>query len=324
MKCKICHQDKFDIVYNGFLRSGSFGKTTKEKYNVFHCKNCEINFIDNVLENDYYNSKTYRLDYNNSLNVADFYKEYDAIDTSKIAKIGLQNLRNKVVADFGTAAGTFLAAICNIAKTTIAIEPSLHFHENLQKSNKYVFSYGKNLVENGIKIDVATSFDVIEHVSEPIIYLKEIYDSLNEDGILYLKTPNFNDILQKLLPDIFEAFNYRTAHLFYFNENSMKIALEKSGFIDFNISFTHDLDMSNLALWLRDKKPTGLNKLEIFDEEFNSFYKKYTERKGLASHIWVMARKIDKANVKGGGSIIALSFTLRIVFENQTRTNLEK
>lgn len=301
MRCKICDHDEFDIVYNGFLRSGSFGKITNEKYNVFHCKNCEINFINNILEDDYYNNENYRLDYNDSLHVADFYKEYDALDTNKISKIGLQNLRNKKVADFGTAAGTFLEAICNIAKTTIAIEPSQHFHKNLQKTNKYVFSYGKDLVQNGIKIDIATSFDVIEHVDYPIVYLKEIYDSLDENGILYLKTPNFNDILQKLLPKTFEAFNYRTAHLFYFNENSMKFALEKSGFKNFDISFTHDLDMSNLALWLRDKKPTGLNKVNIFDEEFNSFYKNYIERKGLASHIWVVARKMDKANIKGGG-----------------------
>jgi len=289
--CKLCDETSDKTIYYGPLRRGSFGKMTSQEYTVYECKKCNIRFIEDVLPQDYYDSPQYREDYNDTLEVDTFYKEYDVNDTHKVAKIGLHTFRNKVVADFGTAAGTFLQAIHAIAKTTIAIEPSLHFHKILKKTNQYVFSYGKDLVESGNKIDVATSFDVIEHVSSPIEYLKEIFVSLNKGGVLYLKTPNSDDILHELLPEAYDSFNYRTAHLFYFDKSSLYFALKEAGFEDFEITYVHDYDLSNMLYWLKEKKPTGLAKTAIFDESFNSVYKNYLEKVGLASHLWVEVRK---------------------------------
>ena len=290
-KCKLCYAQESETIYNGFLRKGSFGKMTSQKYNVYRCKKCQVSFIEDTLPQDYYDSPQYREDYNDTIDINTFYKEYDNNDTSKISRIGLHAFRNKVVADFGTAAGTFLQTIHSIAKYTIAIEPSMHFHETLKKTNQYVFSYGKDLVESGNKIDVATSFDVIEHVSSPIEYLKEIFVSLNKGGVLYLKTPNFDDILHELLPESYDSFNYRTAHLFYFDKSSLDFALKEAGFEDFEITYVHDYDLSNMLYWLKEKKPTGLAKTAIFDESFNSVYKNYLEKVGLASHLWVEVRK---------------------------------
>lgn len=291
MICPICNNNDISSIYKGHLRTGSFGKKSTLKYNVYSCNTCSAKYIKNILDKEYYESTQYRQDYNNNIETENFYLEYDQNDTNKIYKIGLTKLRNKIVADFGTAAGTFLQAVNNICKYTIAIEPTEHFHDSLKNYSKYVFSYGIDLVKNNIKVDVATSFDVIEHVENPIEYLKEIYTSLNNEGMLYLKTPNFNDILHELIPDDYDNFNFRTAHLFYFDEDSIKYTLKQAGFTNFKITYVHDYDISNLIYWLKDSKPSGLNKTNLFDEEFNSMYKKYLERIGKASHIWVEAKK---------------------------------
>lgn len=290
-KCIICSSKNIKSIYHGFLRNGSFGKFTDQMYDVCHCEDCKITYIQNILPSDYYETPEYRNDYNNSIDIANFYKEYDDNDTNKINKIKLYNLRDKVIADFGTAAGTFLQAIVNISKYTIAIEPTKYFHENLQRISKYVFPYGKELVESGLKIDVATSFDVIEHVPVPIEYLKEIYESLLDGGKLYLKTPNFNDVLHELIPENYDSFNYRTAHLYYFDKESIKYILEQAGFLNFTIGYIHDYDISNLLYWMKEQKPTGLGRTEIFDDGFNLMYKNYLERNGKASHLWIEAIK---------------------------------
>lgn len=290
-KCIVCNSKNILSIYYGPLRTGCFGKSSKEKYHVFNCKNCNCKFLKNILSDDYYESPEYRENYNNTIAIQKFYKEYDFNDTNKISKIGLNTFRDLVVADFGTAAGSFLQLINKVCKYTIAIEPTKYFHSSLLKTNKYVFSYGKDLLESGIKIDIATSFDVIEHVDSPIEYLKEIYESLNINGKLYLKTPNFNDILQELTPKEFEPFNYRTAHLFYFCKESIEYILKESGFKNYKLNYIHDYDISNLLYWMKECKPTGLNKTELFDEEFNLMYKKYLERIGKASHIWIEATK---------------------------------
>lgn len=289
--CNICNTQECESVYFGPLRKGSFGKVTEQKYHVYLCKGCDVHFIKDVLPQDYYDTPKYRQEYNDTLDVSKFYEEYDANDTHKIAKIGLHTFRDKRVADFGTAGGTFLQAIHAMAKMTIAVEPSKHFHEVLQKTNTHVFSYGSDLCKSGIKIDIATSFDVIEHVSQPIAYLQEIYDSLEVGGKLYLKTPNHDDIIHAMIPEAYDGFNYRTAHLFYFDAISLRYVLQRVGFKKFNISYAHDYDLSNLLYWLKEKRPTGLAKSEIFDSGFTGMYKNYLEAKGLASHLWVEASK---------------------------------
>ena len=177
-----------------------------------------------------------------------------------------------------------------MAARTIAIEPSNFFHQHLSKRHT-VFSYGSELVKSGTKIDIATSFDVVEHVPDPVSYLKDIYTALNPEGSFYLMTPNYREILRDLIPHEFDMFDYRTAHLFYFNAESIKFTLEKAGFDNIEVSYHHKRDLSNLLLWMRDMKPTGDAKYNFFDEEMNIMFKKYLEKHGKASHLFIRASK---------------------------------
>jgi len=291
IKCTICDSTNVDVIYNDIIRSGSFGNNTSSKYSVYICAGCNVKFIEDNLPNDYYTSPEYRQDYNDSVNIEEFYQEYDINDTVKISKIGLNTVRNKVVCDFGAAAGTFLQSINNVAKYTIAVEPTEYFHDTLKKYNKHVFHYGVDLVDSQIKVDIATSFDVLEHISSPKDYLRTIYDSLAFGGKLYLKTPNFDDILHELIPERFDSFNYRTAHLFYFDIISLKYILELIGFDSIKITYLHDYDISNLLLWMKERKPTGLGQIKLFDSGFDLMYRDYLERNGKASSLWVEASK---------------------------------
>jgi len=289
--CPICLCENLDTLYYGALRTGTFGKSTSKKAYVYECRECKVKFIENQLDESYYQSVEYREDYNSSLDIESVYAEHDQIDANKLHTIGLENLRDKKIADFGAAAGSFLQLVANVSEFSVAIEPSRHFHEVLKRDNKYVFSYGKDLIKSNIKIDVATSFDVIEHVQDPVAYAKEIYDSLHDNGKLYLKTPNFYDILHELNAEVFDPFNYRTAHLFYFDETSLSTVLKKAGFCEIKVRYLHDYDVSNLLGWMKESRPTGLNKIKTFDKGFNIMYKNYLEQNGLASHLWIEARK---------------------------------
>jgi predicted RNA methylase len=44
---------------------------------------------------------------------------------------------NKIVADFGAGGGSFLDAIQEFAKKTIAIEPTRHWHKEIKKNILY-------------------------------------------------------------------------------------------------------------------------------------------------------------------------------------------
>ena len=91
-----------------------------------------------------------------------------------------------------------------------------------------MFPYGRDLVKTGRTADVALSFSVLEHVPNPLDFVKDMHATLADDGRLSLSTRNSDDILDQLLPDAFRPFNYLTAHLYYFTAESLRFLLKCS------------------------------------------------------------------------------------------------
>ena len=287
--CKVCDNHELRTLFMGKIRDGVVGKLTLSNYKVFQCLKCKVRFLDKFAPPELYESEDYRKKYDSN-NLDIFRKGHDELCEDKLHRIGIHNCRNKTIADFGAGGGSFLDTLHGFATKTIAIEPLHQWHEEISKKHQ-VFSYGEELVKAAIEVDIGISFDVIEHVPAPQTYLKEIYDSLSKKGKLFLVTPNSNEILFDLAKESFEPFNYRTAHSYYFCEDSIKFLLKKVGFRNIVIGFYHDMDISNLIFWLKEGKPTGKNKNKLFDNEANKYFCSYLEKTGKASHLWVEAEK---------------------------------
>jgi 2-polyprenyl-3-methyl-5-hydroxy-6-metoxy-1,4-benzoquinol methylase len=86
----------------------------------------------------------------------------------------------------------------------------------------------KDSFETG-SIDVITSFEVLEHLLDPIQELGFFHRFLRPGGWLYLTTPNFNSIGRTLAKGNWSIINY-PEHLNYFDPRTMRKALKKSGF----------------------------------------------------------------------------------------------
>ncbi len=288
--CRICENSKLNTIFEGKIRDGSYGNLSSTAYKVFQCSKCSVRFLDKFAPSELYESKEYRQNYCDSDRLEDFWKTHDELWNNKLHRLGIHNCRNKSIADFGAGGGSFLDALQGFAKKTIAIEPTQHWHEEM--SNKHrVFSYGKELVATGIKVDIGVSFDVIEHVPDPQTYLREIHDSLIKTGKIFLMTPNSKEILFDLAKENFEPFYFRTAHSYYFCEDSIKFLLKRVGFKKLKIGYFHEMDVSNLIFWLKNGKPTGKNKNKLFDDEANRYFCSYLEKIGKSSHLWVEAEK---------------------------------
>jgi len=108
---------------------------------------------------------------------------------------------------------------------------------------------------------------------------------------MYLETDNLDDILMKLNISEFDQFFYRTAHLWYFNDKTLRKVVESTGFSDIEISFRQNFDISNAMMWLRDGKPTGNGKFDIFDSRVNSAWVQFIESAGLGDLVCVEMTK---------------------------------
>ena len=92
----------------------------------------------------------------------------------------------------------------------------------------------RNIKKISNKNDIAVALDVLEHVVNPIIYLKKINAKLKKGGKVFLTFPHSESFKSKILKENW-AMVSPLAHIHYFSTQSTEIMLKKSGFKSFLI-----------------------------------------------------------------------------------------
>lgn len=106
----------------------------------------------------------------------------------------------------------------------------------------------------GIKFDVVTSFEVIEHIQTPNELFQLAHDLLRPGGVFYLTTPNFNAVLRFFEGADFAIINY-PEHLCFFSKKTIQTLAERHSFVTQRIT-TSGLDLARLRNAL-PKLPIG-------------------------------------------------------------------
>jgi len=260
LTCNICGSSSGHRVYEGRIREGRFGTLTKENYCVIRCGSCGVDRLDPFpSDSTDYETGAYRQRVDGSSEVSEYYRNHDLEIADRLKLIGSAALRNKVVMDVGCGAGAFLDAVKGLARRTIGVEPQRNFAAALKEKGHQHYSYGNELASAAAgSVDVAVSFQVIEHVPEPKAFLTDIARCLAGGGRLHLTTPNRDDLLMLVGPDAYRQFFYRIAHTWCFDMASLRRMAESAGLIVTQISTPYNYDLSNFAVWLRDQRPSGL------------------------------------------------------------------
>ncbi len=77
--------------------------------------------------------------------------------------------------------------------------------------------------------DVITSFEVIEHINNPLEELENFNSLLRKGGVVYVTTPNFNSLLRYRLKAAYNVITY-PEHLSYYTPKTLKRVFKQSGF----------------------------------------------------------------------------------------------
>lgn len=110
-----------------------------------------------------------------------------------------KNYRGNTLLDIGSGFGYFLNEASKAYKYTLGLEPSQNLYKFSSKKlkvnvlNKSFQNYLKNSKYQ--KFDVITMIHVIEHVKNPKKFIKKALTLLNNDGILFIETPNLDSWL---------------------------------------------------------------------------------------------------------------------------------
>jgi len=85
--------------------------------------------------------------------------------------------------------------------------------------------------------DIITSFEVLEHINNPLKEINRFKIILRKQGIVYITTPNFNSLLRYYLKDKYNVIEY-PEHLSYYTPRTLNKLFVTNGFAKHSIRTT--------------------------------------------------------------------------------------
>ena len=215
MKCRLCGCEEIRIAYQGRIRDGRVGNYYKDDVRMYQCARCGTIWHEDLKEDyeAFYGSEDYRQSLEGTSEIEDFYRMHDGESLEKLRYTGTEVFRNKVTADIGCGGGAFLDYVNTVAKRVIAVEPSRAYRRAMEEKGFTAFPYTEDaLKEYRGKVDVVVSFDVIEHVQDPLKFVAEIFQLLSDGGRAFIGTPTGAPVMRELLGADYESFLFSTQH----------------------------------------------------------------------------------------------------------------
>jgi 2-polyprenyl-3-methyl-5-hydroxy-6-metoxy-1,4-benzoquinol methylase len=287
MKCKVCNNADLSTFYHGKIRNGNFPNFINDGI-IYRCPVCETQMFQGPDLN--YETEEYRQLVDNSSTSSSYYQMHDHEQSSRLSFFNLGDFRNATCIDVGAGAGSFLDLIKGFAGQTIAVEPASYYHPELQSKGHVVFSYGTDaLAKFEGKADLVTCFSVIEHIPDPVVFMRELALLCRPGGTIIISTPNSDDWLIDFLP-AYKSFFYRVVHKWYFNSNALRYLCMKTGLNEISFRYKQRFRIGNALQWIRDGKPTG-NTSFFFSDIFGHFYQHELEEKGKSDYIYLIIKK---------------------------------
>lgn len=153
--------------------------------------------------------------------------------------------------DIGCAAGFFLKLMNDMGYETLGVEISEYAARYAQQEMKLKVFRG-DLSEAGFQddfFDVITMWDVLEHLPDFLTTLKECNRILRRQGRLVVETVNADSLLARISGHRWPLFA-PPYHLSYFTKETLRKALEASGF-----TIAEMIPVQTYAMTLRGSRP---------------------------------------------------------------------
>lgn len=313
MQCQICRSNRTKII------------RTKLRHNirrkVYSCADCRHAFLDphKTANKKFYVKENYRSSYgpavgktSNCQQIFDTYFPFQGPIIKEINRILKPSLK---VLDVGCSTGHFLQALKGKVKERVGLELQEESVVFIRKNLNFKV-YAQPIEEAEIveaPFDLVTCLQVLEHVENPLGFLKNIAKNLKPGGYLYLEVPNINNALLSCYKvKGYTDFYFCQPHLSYFSMSSLKILLHQAGFNGtfktvqrYNIinhlnwmltnALQADFTVGNsnpVLVTQNDVKPAIKRDLNNFIRSVNENYKQLLIKHNIGESITFLGKKI--------------------------------
>jgi len=270
-----------------------FLKVTKN-YILRKCKDCDLVFPNinlNKIEN--YEDIIYKKYSNNfhsknKLKKKNYRKKFISDRFNYCIEKNFKNFKNLKklnVLEIGCGTGEFLKHLKEkkIKYKGIELDPQ---QLQIAQNNKLNVDNNNLKIEKNNEYNLVLMFDVLEHIVNPLDFIKLVTKKLKKNGLLICYIPNINSIGFELMKEK-QNLIYPFEHISFFNEKSLNY-LSKKGNLKIKKIETFGLDLIDYFFFKEfyDKKKY-INKLSNFIDLLQSVI----DNSGLANHYRVTFKK---------------------------------
>lgn len=248
--CRICNSTRISLVYK-----------TEDLF-IFKCLNCKAVFLGNQLDEKtikslygYYGHSTF----------SDRISPTTKLHYERLLDSFKRQRKNNAIIDVGCGAGHFMQCAAEknwkIDGTEIsdeAIKIARGKRQNVIKGDIASLDLEKE------KYDIATLFELIEHVFDPEGMIKKLSYIVRSGGLVYMTTPNYNSITRRILGNRWGIFHKE--HIFYFTPRDLAQLLNKHGF---KIKSVRTENLSLREALRVFKRSDSLNTAKIYEKQEN-------------------------------------------------------
>lgn len=248
VNCSLCHSSRSRPLY-----CFDYGKAgLKETFVLVRCSSC----------GHIYNNPRLTTERLNQLYNKDYYCFDESWKEKRVWLPALQDYVNKVkpyeaklpakmLLDIGCGPG-FLMKICRdngwqvegIDVCAQAVEyGKSNFRLNIESGNFNEIDF------KGKKFNLILALDFLEHLEDPVAFVRRCYDLLQEKGILIMEMPNIASVYKKITGRFWVGFN--PYHIQFFSVDALRRVVEQSDFkiLDLYTTFNDVFAKRNLWRW---------------------------------------------------------------------------
>jgi SAM-dependent methyltransferase len=197
------------------------------------------------------------------------------------------------VLEIGCSSGFMLSALKDRGMEVYGLDPSEGFIDYVRSKGIQVYKNLEDLQrQHDVAFDLIIHYYVLEHMRNPVEFIKEYMELLNKNGTMIFEVPSATDPLVELYEvPAFDRFYWSVAHHWYFTRESLTEVLKKTGY-KFELFPEQRYDISNHMTWMLEGRPGGLGRYShIFGPELDRLYKQKLKENWLCDTIIAVVKK---------------------------------
>ncbi|EPA05317.1 class I SAM-dependent methyltransferase [Candidatus Nitrosarchaeum limnium] len=290
--CCLCKYKNLKVISN-FVRDSPIHKIVK----CLNCNHIQLSpFPKSISDEIYYNNDQPTENIKFSFSIKNIENRSSVDLTRRINLIKKITPKNGRILEIGSGHGFLLKKLQELKFSVTGIEVSKDRRIISKKVAPNVQVLDMDVNGNIPKIsnlDSIVMFHVLEHIVDPIIFLKKARKLLSKNGKIIVEVPNIND-LQLDQNEYYRNWYWQRAHLHYFSPNILKNIFLRSGMKNMKIIAVQRYSLENMFNWSLLKKPQiqspsfQINKNYAWLEDY---YKSYLSKKFISDTILVVGTK---------------------------------